>query len=108
MYNIEACDTAKQTLVGLDSLAEMVELKKDGPLRENAREIKERAILYMEEILEAGGYFEAVEKGFFVDSGMYPERNGDGIGRQIAGGVGAGAVFEKRCRLHGTSYSSLW
>lgn len=95
MYNIEACDTAKQTLVGLDSISQMVELKKDGPLRENARELKERAILYMEEILEAGGYFEAVEKGFFVDSGMYPERNGDGIGRQIDGGVGAGAVFER-------------
>ena len=27
----------------------------------------------MEEILEVGGYFEAVERGFFVDSGYYPE-----------------------------------
>lgn len=95
MFNVEACDTAKQTLVGLDSLLEMVELKKDGYLRENARELKERAVLYMEEILEVGGYFEAVEKGFFVDSGMYPERNGDGIGRKIDGGVGAGDVFER-------------
>lgn len=36
----------------------------------------------MEEILEVGGYFKAVEQGFFVDSGKYPERNGDGIARR--------------------------
>ncbi len=95
MYNIEACDTAKQTLVGLDGLLEMVELKKDGYLGETVRELKERAILYMEEMLEVGGYFESVEKGFFVDSGMYPERNGDGIARKINGGIGAGFVFER-------------
>jgi D-ornithine 4,5-aminomutase subunit beta len=95
MYNIEACDTAKQTLVGLDGLLEMVELKKDGYLGDKVRELKERAILYMEEMLEVGGYFEAVEKGFFVDSGMYPERNGDGIARKINGGIGAGYVFER-------------
>ena len=58
IYNIEACDTAKQTLVGLDGLMDMVELKKDGPLREKAREIKERACLFMEEIVEVGGYFQ--------------------------------------------------
>ncbi|SHH13711.1 D-ornithine 4,5-aminomutase subunit OraE [Tepidibacter thalassicus] len=95
MYNIEACDTAKQTLVGLDGLLEMVELKKEGYLPEKVRELKERAVLYMEEILEVGGYFEAVEQGFFVDSGMYPERNGDGIVRKINGGIGAGTVFER-------------
>ncbi|WP_337960849.1 OAM dimerization domain-containing protein [Caloramator sp. mosi_1] len=49
----------------------------------------------MEEILEVGGYFKAVEMGFFVDSGMYPERNGDGIARQINGGIGAGTVVER-------------
>lgn len=95
IYNIEACDTAKQTLVGLDGLMEMVGLKDDGPLRENAREIKERATLFMEEIVEVGGYFKAVEEGFFVDSGKYPERNGDGIARKIEGGIGYGAVFER-------------
>ena len=95
MYNIEACETAKQTLTGLDGLMDMVELKSDGYLRENARELKERAVLYIEEILENGGYFNAVEKGFFVDSGMYPERNGDGIGRKIDGGVGTGSVYER-------------
>lgn len=93
VYNIEACDTAKQTLVGMDSLMDMVELKTDGFLPETVRELKERAVLFMEEILEAEGYFEAVEKGFFVDSGYYPERNGDGIGRKQNGGVGAGAVY---------------
>ncbi len=30
IYNIEACDTAKQTLLGLDGLMDMVELRKDG------------------------------------------------------------------------------
>lgn len=96
IYNIEACDTAKQTLVGLDGLMEMVELKDSGYLREKARELKERAILFMEEMLELGGYFNAVEEGFFVDSGIYPERNGDGIARKIDGGIGAGTIFQAR------------
>ncbi len=95
IYNIEACDTAKQTLTGLDGLMEMVELKKDGPLREMAREIKERACLFMEEIVTSGGYFKAVEEGFFVDSGLYPERNGDGIARKADGGVAAGSVYAR-------------
>lgn len=95
IYNIEACDNAKQTLIGLDGLMEMVELKQDGYLREKAREIKERACLFMEEIVEVGGYFQAVQEGFFVDSAEYPERNGDGIARQIEGGVGYGYIFER-------------
>lgn len=93
--NIEACDTAKQALVGMDGLMDMVELKKTGHLVEKTRELKERAILFMEEILESGGYFEAVEQGFFVDSGYYPERNGDGIARKKDGGVGAGSVYDR-------------
>lgn len=95
IYNIEACDTAKQTLVGLDGLMDMVELKKDGYLREKARELKERAVLFMEEMLDMGGYFAAVEEGFFVDSGCYPERNGDGIARKLSGGIGAGTIFKR-------------
>jgi D-ornithine 4,5-aminomutase subunit beta len=95
MYNIEACDTAKQTLTILDSLMEMVELRKEGFLRDQVRELKERTVLYLEEIIQEGGYFQAVEKGFFVDSGMYPERHGDGIGRKIDGGLGFGTVFER-------------
>ncbi|GHV29483.1 LuxR family transcriptional regulator [Spirochaetia bacterium] len=95
MYNIEACDTAKQTFMGLDGLMDMVALKDDGPLREKAREIKERACLFMEEIVETGGYFKAVEEGFFVDSGCYPERNGDAIIRKSEAGVGADSIYER-------------
>ncbi len=43
-------------------------------------------------MLELGGYFNAVEEGFFVDSGILPERNGDGIARKIDGGIGAGTI----------------
>ncbi len=95
IYNVEACDTAKQALVGMDALMDMIELKKTGHLPVQARELKERAVLFMEEMLEAGGYFKAVEKGFFVDSGYYPERNGDGIARKINGGIGVGSVYER-------------
>ena len=93
--NVHAVNTAKQALVGMDGLREMVKLDFDGPLGEKVRELKERAVLFMEEILEAGGYFAAVEKGFFVDSGFYPERNGDGIVRKIDGGIGAGTVVPR-------------
>ncbi|MGF6376330.1 D-ornithine 4,5-aminomutase subunit beta [Clostridiales Family XIII bacterium PM5-7] len=95
IYNMEACDNAKQALIGMDGLMEMIELKKDGPLREQARDLKERACLFMEEIIEVGGYFQAVQEGFFVDSAKYPERNGDGIARQIEGGIGYGYIFER-------------
>jgi len=95
IYNIEACDTAKQTLVGLDGLMEMVELKSKGYLEEKARELTERAVLFLEEMLEQGGYFAAVESGMFVDSGLFPERNGDGIARNTDGGVGAGTVIKR-------------
>ena len=93
--NIAAISTAKQTFAGLDGLMDMVELKKDGYLRDRVRELKERAVLFMEEILQVGGYFKAVEEGFFVDSGYYPERNGDGIVRKIDGGLGAGTVYPR-------------
>ncbi len=93
--NIAAISTAKQTFAGLDGLMDMVELKKDGYLRDKVRELKERAVLFMEEIIQAGGYFKAVEEGFFVDSGYYPERNGDGIVRKIDGGLGAGTVYPR-------------
>lgn len=96
IYNIEAVDTAKQALVGMDGLTEMVEIKRDkGELADKVRELKERAVLFMEEILEVGGYFKAVEEGFFVDSGEYPERNGDGIARKIDGGIGVNTVYER-------------
>ncbi|MBK5253261.1 MAG: cobalamin-dependent protein [Peptostreptococcaceae bacterium] len=97
IYNIEACDTAKQALLGFDGLNEMLQLNMDadGPLAQNARKIKEKALLFMEEIVEVGGYFQAVQEGFFVDSAEYPERNGDGIARQIEGGIGYGYIFDR-------------
>ncbi len=95
VYNIEACDTAKQSLVTMDDLLGMVQLREEGFLPEKVRELKERAILYLEQIIEDGGYFESVQKGNFVDSGMFPERNGDGIVRKIDAGVGAGKVYER-------------
>ncbi len=96
IYNIEAVDTARQAFAGMDGLTEMLEIKRDeGELADKVRELKERAILFMEEMIEVGGYFKAVEEGFFVDSGNYPERNEDGISREINGGIGAGTVVER-------------
>ncbi len=93
--NIAALNTARQALNGLDGIADMVTLNRDGILGSEVREIKERAILFMEEILAVGGYFNAVQEGFFIDSGNYPERNGDGIPRDINDGIGVGMVFER-------------
>lgn len=93
--NIHGVNTAKQALLGLDGLLNMVSLNFDGELGVKVRELKERACLFMEEIIAAGGYFSAVSQGFFVDSGMYPERNGDGIARQINGGVGVGTIVPR-------------
>ncbi|MHB1393151.1 MAG: D-ornithine 4,5-aminomutase subunit OraE [Clostridia bacterium] len=93
--NIAALMTTKQALNGMDGLNEVVKLDREGPLGVEVRELKERAVLFMEEMLEVGGYFKAVESGFFIDSGYYPERNGDGIPREIEGGIGVGMVFER-------------
>ncbi len=93
--NVAAVDTGKQALLGLDGLLDMVELKPQGPLGQKKREIIERAVLFLEEIEEIGGYFEAAARGHFVDSGHYPERNGDGIARDPEGGVGAGTVIPR-------------
>ena len=99
--NIAGVNTARQTLMGLDGLTEQVELKKDGPLRESVRELKERAVLFLEEIVELGGYYAAVEAGEFVDQGYFPERKGDGIVRDPEGGDGAGSVV-----LRATDYGA--
>lgn len=93
--NMHAINTAKQALIGMDGLMDMIELKKDGYLPEKVRELKERAVLFLEEIIEHGGYFKAVEDGFFVDSGEYPQRNGDGIARRIDGGIAADSIFPR-------------
>ncbi|HPT47561.1 MAG TPA: D-ornithine 4,5-aminomutase subunit OraE, partial [Candidatus Rifleibacterium sp.] len=93
--NIRGIETAKQTLVALDGFKQLVKIDRNGPLGEMVRDIKERAVCFLEEMAESGGYFSAVEKGFFVDSGKYPIRNGDGIARDGKGGVGAGSIVER-------------
>ncbi|MEA3274937.1 MAG: D-ornithine 4,5-aminomutase subunit OraE [Pseudomonadota bacterium] len=93
--NVAGVNTARQTLMGLDGITELVELKRDGVLREQVRELKERAVLFLEEILEKGGYYAAVAAGQFVDSGYYPERKGDGIVRAAGKGDGAGSVVAR-------------
>jgi D-ornithine 4,5-aminomutase subunit beta len=93
--NIAGVNTARQTLMGLDGIMDMIELKRDGPLRQQVRELKERAVLFLEEINDKGGYYNAVEAGQFVDSGYYPERSGDGIARAPNGGDRAGTVIKR-------------
>lgn len=110
-YNsIQAINTAKQALLGLDGLQEILEIKRAGAVGAKVRELKERAVLFLEEILAAGGYFEAVSQGFFVDSGFYPERKGDGIAREHKGGIGFEVVeraedyFAPVCAHYGTNH----
>jgi D-ornithine 4,5-aminomutase subunit beta len=93
--NVAGVNTARQTLMGLDGMMDMVELKTEGALRQQARALKERAVLFLEEILDNGGYYKAVADGQFVDSGFYPERNGDGIARAPDGGDRAGTVIQR-------------
>lgn len=93
--NIRGVQTVKQTWAALDGIKELVKLDFDGPLGEMSRDIKERAVAFLEEIVEIGGYFAAVEKGFFVDSAKYPERNGDGIARDGKGGVAADTIVTR-------------
>ncbi|MCX8058127.1 MAG: D-ornithine 4,5-aminomutase subunit OraE [Spirochaetes bacterium] len=94
--NIRAVDGTKQVFNSLDGIKKLVKLDMDGPLGKMVRELKERAVLFLEEIIEVGGYFEAVSKGYFVDSGYYPERNGDGIVREKDGGVAANSIVERK------------
>ncbi|MDR3673641.1 MAG: D-ornithine 4,5-aminomutase subunit OraE [Holophaga sp.] len=92
---IRGVQTVKQTWAALDGIKELVTLNLDGPLGGMVRDLKERAVAFLEEVIETGGYFAAVEKGFFVDSGKYPERNGDGIARDGKGGVGADTIIPR-------------
>jgi D-ornithine 4,5-aminomutase subunit beta len=94
--NVAGVETARQTLMGLDGLDDLVAVRSEGPLRDNVRELKERAILFLEEMEACGGYYAAVEAGHFVDSGYFPERCGDGIARDPGGGVAAGTVVPRQ------------
>jgi len=93
--SVRGVQTVKQTWSALDGIKEMVTVKRDGPLGSMVRDLKERAIGFLVEILHVGGYFVAVEDGFFVDSAEFPERNHDGIARDGQGGVSAGTVIER-------------
>ncbi len=94
--NIAAVDTAKQSLVGMDGLREMVTVNREDPeLKARVRKLKERAVLFLEAMLAEGGYFAGVEEAYFVDSGEYPETNDDGIVRASDGGVAEGTIVER-------------
>lgn len=94
--NVAAVDTAKQSLVGMDGMREMVKIDRENPeLKARVRELKERAVLFLEAMLADGGYFAGVEKAYFVDSGEYPETNDDGIVRHGNGGVAAGTIVPR-------------
>jgi D-ornithine 4,5-aminomutase subunit beta len=94
--NVHAVNTAKQSLVGMDGLREMVTIDRENPeLKARVREIKERAVLFLEAMIADGGYFAGVEDAYFVDSGEYPETHDDGIARDSAGGVAAGTIVER-------------
>ena len=94
--NVAAVDTAKQSLVGMDGMREMVKLDRENPeLRNRIREIKERAVLFLEAMLADGGYFASVEEAYFVDSGEYPETHDDGIRRTADGGLGLNTIVPR-------------
>lgn len=93
--NVRGLQTVKQTWSALDGINELLRLDKEGPLGEMVHDLKVRSVAFLEEAIDIGGYFAAVEAGFFVDSARYPERNGDGIARAGDGGVGAGSIVER-------------
>ncbi len=92
--SIKGVETAKHTLIALDGIKDLLKVNEE-KVRPQIRELKMRAILFMEEILQVGGYFQAAEDGFFVDNGFYPERAGDGIARPKDGGLGVNTVIPR-------------
>jgi len=94
--NVHAVNTARQALVGMDGLLDIVTVDPENPeLKAQVRELKERAVLFLEHMIADGGYFASVEQAYFVDSGLYPETNDDGIARKADGGVAAGTIVER-------------
>ena len=94
--NIAGVNTARQTLMGIDGLTDIVGIRNDTAFRDQVRELKERAVLFLEEILGNGGYYNAVQDGQFVDQGYFPERSGDGISRDPGGGDAADTVIPRK------------
>ena len=52
--NIRAIQTVKQTWAALDGINELLTLNHDGPLGAMVRDIKQRAVVFLEEMIEAG------------------------------------------------------
>ena len=71
--NIAAVKTVKQTLVGLDGIKDLVKLNRDGPSCAIGCASSRSAPCSSSRRCCEGGYFAAVEQGYFVDSGEYPE-----------------------------------
>lgn len=95
-YNsVRGVQTVKQTWAALDGIKDLLTINREGPLGQMVRDLKERAIGFLTEMVAAGGYFAAVEQGFFVDSAQFPERNHDGIARDGDGGVAVDTVVER-------------
>lgn len=95
--SVQAVTATKQALIALDGLANMTTVDLEA-LRPAMVELIARSVLMMEDILAIGGYFAALEDGYFVDSGEYPDREQDGIRRERTGGVGAGSVVARSAR----------
>ena len=94
--NVAAVNTARQALVGMDGMASFVKVDRENfEFKSKVRELKERAVLFLEGMLRVGGYFAAVEDAYFVDTGIYPETNDDGIVRHADGGVAAGTIVPR-------------
>jgi len=94
--NVAAVETAKQALIGMDGLREMVQVDREAPeVASRVRELKERAVLFLEAMVRDGGYFAGVEDAYFVDSGEYPETHDDGIARASNGGVAAHSIVPR-------------
>ncbi|OKJ29568.1 LuxR family transcriptional regulator [Streptomyces sp. CB02366] len=92
--SVQAVAATKQNLIGLDGLRKLVSLNQEA-MRPEVTDLIARAVLMLEDALSAGGYFSALEQGFFVDSGLYPNREGDAICRSRDGGVGANTVVPR-------------
>jgi len=92
--SIRGIETAKHTLISADNIKQYIKIDEE-KVKKEVRELKMRAILMLEEIIEMGGYFEALENGMFVDNGYYPERAGDGIARKKNGEIAAGSVVPR-------------
>ncbi|MFC9856303.1 MULTISPECIES: D-ornithine 4,5-aminomutase subunit OraE [unclassified Streptomyces] len=92
--SVQAVAATKQNLIGLDGLRNLVNLNQEAMLPD-ITDLIARAVLMLEDALSVGGYFSALEQGFFVDSGLYPDREGDAIRRSRDGGVGADTVVPR-------------